>query len=277
MSTHKPVLLQEVIEGLNLSADQTFVDATYGGGGHSSEVKRRFPGITAVGIDQDPRVEGVLHGNFRNIDKLLGDTHPDAILFDLGWSSDQLTGKGMSFMVDEPLDMRLSGQGFTAADVVNTWDESAIELILRGFGQEKYSRKIAKAIVEARPLTTTFDLVRVVESVVFKREKINPATRTFQALRITVNEELTALEEGLAAAFDQLRPGGRVAVISFHSLEDRIVKNFFRDRAKEGAGELVTKKPIVPSEAEILENPRSRSAKLRIIKKYDPSTNSGSW
>jgi 16S rRNA (cytosine1402-N4)-methyltransferase len=206
---------------------------------------------------------------------LLGEVRPDAILLDLGFSSDQLesSGRGLSFQKDEPLDMRLSGRGITAAEILNSWDEHAIELILRGFGGEKYSRRIAGAIVRRRELTpfeTTTELVETIISSVpasYRHGRINPATRTFQALRIAVNEELTALEEGLAKGFEHLAIGGRFAVISFHSLEDRIVKNFFRDKAKLGNAKLINKKPITPSKDEIEGNPRARSAKLRVIEK----------
>ena len=168
--------------------------------------------------------------------------------------------------------MRLGKQGPRAADILNSWDEHAIELILRGFGEEKFSRKIAKEIVsrrEVKPFQNTFDLVEAVLAVKPKswRDKIHPATKTFQALRIATNEELTALEIGLVKGFETLRAGGRLAVISFHSLEDRIVKNFFRDKVKEGKAIKITNKPIIPSTEEVKENPRSRSAKLRVIEK----------
>ena len=270
MSTHKPFLLQEVIRELDLKPGEIFVDATYGGGGHSEAVAERYPGIRIIAIDQDPLVEPSFEirnskfeftrGNFRNLDKLLKGTRVDAILFDLGFSSDQLVGKGLSFMKDEPLDMRLSGQGLTAADILNTWKEGTIELILRGFGEERASKKIAHAIASRRdtqPFETTFDLVRVIGG---RRGRIHPATKVFQALRIAVNEELDNLERGLEKAFELLRPGGRLVVISFHSLEDRIVKRFAREKEEKG-------KPIMPSEEEISMNPRARSAKLRIIKK----------
>ena len=277
---HKSVLLQEVIEGLDLESGETVVDATYGAGGHTKEILRHFPKVRVVSIDQDPETHADITGNFRDLDKLLGDLRPDAILFDLGISSDQLesaglpaqAGRGFSFQKDEPLDMRMSGRGPTAADILNSWDEHAIELVLRGFGEEKFSRKIARVIVERRklvPFKTTFDLVGSVLEVKPRswRDKIHPATKTFQAIRIAVNEELTALEIGLEKGFKALKPEGRLVVISFHSLEDRIVKNFFRDKVKEKRARQITKKPITPSAEEIRENPRSRSAKLRIIKK----------
>ncbi len=273
MPKHIPVLLQEVLRGIDLKGGETFVDGTYGGGGHTNEVRRRYPSLRIITIDQDPEARADFTENFRNIDKVLGDPpaggRPDCILLDLGFSSPQIEGSvpGLSFLRNEPLDMRLSRKGATASDILNSYDESVIELIIRGFGEERHSRAIARRIVERRkkkPFQTTFDLVEVVGG---RRGKTHPATRTFQALRIAVNEELPALEEGLEKGFEILRPGGRLAVISFHSLEDRIVKNFFRDLSREGRGTLITRKPITPSEDEIRGNPRSRSAKLRIIKK----------
>lgn len=264
---HKPVLLHESISALNLKPGKIFVDATYGGGGHSMEARRLFPTVRIVAIDQDPEVDAI-RANFRDLDKVLKGK-VDAILFDLGISTNQLesSGRGFSFLKNEPLDMRMSGQGLTAADILNSWDEHAIELVLRGFGEEKNSRRIAHDIVERRkvkPFATTFDLVGIVGE---RRGKIHPATKTFQALRIATNEELTSLEIGLEKGFKALRPSGRFAVISFHSLEDRIVKNSFRNKIKENVARQITKKPIVPSAEEVKRNPRSRSAKLRVIEK----------
>ncbi|MBI2086602.1 MAG: 16S rRNA (cytosine(1402)-N(4))-methyltransferase RsmH [Candidatus Zambryskibacteria bacterium] len=265
MPKHKSVLLHEVVESLDLKNGEVFVDATYGSGGHSKEILRQFPKVKVVTIDQDPLTGADITGNFQDLDKLLADVRPDAILFDLGISSDQLApsdgaGRGFSFQKDEPLDMRMSGKGITAADILNSFDEHAIELILRGFGEEKFSKKIAREIVrrrEIKPFETTFDLVEVVGD---RKGRIHPATKVFQALRIAVNDELTALEVGLSKAWEILNPGGRLVVISFHSLEDRIVKNFFREKGEK-------RKPIVPSAEEVKRNPRSRNAKLRIIKK----------
>jgi 16S rRNA (cytosine1402-N4)-methyltransferase len=161
----------------------------------------------------------------------------------------------------------------TASLILNTWDENLLELILRGFGEERFSRRIAKEIVERRqikPFSTTFDLVDAINTAVgksYKSKKINPATKSFQALRIAVNEELQSLEEGLIKAFEALKPNGRLAVISFHSLEDRIVKNYFKSLSSANLAKVINKKPIIPSESEILENPRSRSAKLRVVQK----------
>lgn len=278
-SMHKPVLLQESIKGLDLAPGKLLVDGTFGGGGHSREARKEFgEKLAIVGLDRDPEVAkrhldfDVRTANFARVGEL--GLEPDAILLDLGFSSDQLESvPGLSFMKEGPLDMRLSGEGFTAADVVNSWDESALEIILKGFGEEKFSRRIAHAIAERRktkPYETTSELVDTILSVVPASQlhaRIHPATRTFQAIRIAVNEELTNLERALEKGFEALKPGGRFAVISFHSLEDRIVKNFFRAKAAEGEGKLITKKPIVPTEEEIAENPRARSAKLRIIEK----------
>ncbi|MDP2642195.1 MAG: 16S rRNA (cytosine(1402)-N(4))-methyltransferase RsmH [bacterium] len=289
---HTPVLLHESIEALDLKPGKIFLDATYGAGGHSQEVIRRYGDkVKVISIDQDPEAGASITGNFRDLDKLLREEHPDAILFDLGISSNQLeeSGRGFSFLKGEPLDMRMSGppldklgaSRLTAADILNSWDEHAIELILRGFGEERFSKKIARKIVERRemkPFKTTFDLVGVVVEVKPRswRDKIHPATKTFQALRIATNEELTALEEGLTKGFELLKPGGRFAVISFHSLEDRIVKNFFRDKVKEKTAKQITsprlgsggaRKPVTAGQEEVKANPRSRSAKLRVIEK----------
>ena len=286
---HKPVLLHESIDALDLEVNETFLDGTLGGGGHSREVLRRFSGkVRIIGLDRDPSaiekireqdldIEVIREESFANLDKVLKEINilfVDAILFDLGFSSDQMEGlgRGFSFQRNEPLDMRMSGTGFTAADILNSWDEEAIELVLRGFGEEKFSRKIAGEIMRRRkvkPFETTFELVEAVKAVKPRGYggKIHPATKTFQALRIAVNEELTMLEAGLEKGFNALVKGGRFAVISFNSLEDRIVKNFFRDKAKEGGAQQITKKPIAPSLREVESNPRSRSAKLRVIEK----------
>ena len=284
---HIPVLLHESLEGLNLKDGDIFLDGTLGSAGHSLAVAEKFGDeVEIIGIDRDAealkrseeRLRSLTHSaylkleSFRNLDevlKSLGITRVNAILLDLGISSEQIddSGRGFSFQRDEPLDMRMSKEGITAAEILNSWSEHAIELILRGFGEERASRKIARAIVERRehkPFVTTTDLIEVLGE---RKGKLHPATKTFQALRIAVNEELTALEDGLTKAFNALSSGGRLAVISFHSLEDRIVKNFFRDKAKAGVAKLINKKPITPSEEELKRNPRSRSAKLRVIEK----------
>lgn len=293
---HASVLLKEAIDGLDVKEGDIYLDATAGSGGHLEEVWRRTGGgATLAGIDADPMsiniskerlsIEGAAPKlavlNFRNIERapeLLDIGEPTKILFDLGWSSDQFEegGRGFSFNKDEPLLMTFgesSEEDTTAYDVVNGWGEENLADVIYGYGEEKYSRRIAKAIVSARkeaPIETSGQLAEIIKKAVpvfYRFGRIHPATRTFQAIRIAVNDELRTLEAGLQKGFGILKPGGRMAVISFHSLEDRIVKNFFRAQAIEGRGEILTKKPIVPSEAEIEQNPRSRSAKLRIIKK----------
>lgn len=293
--THVSVLLHEAVDSLNLKEGDIFVDGTLGSAGHSSEVACRFgDSVEIVGLDRDidalnrsdERLRTLTSAHylklssFRNIDevlKALGISKVNGVLLDLGISSEQIdeSGRGFSFKRDEPLHMSMDKDAadLTAKTILNTWDEDALELIIRGFGEEKYSRKIAREIVRRRaekPFETTTDLsdaVRAATPTAYHHGRIDPATRTFQAIRIAVNEELTALEEGLRKGFDALESGGRFAVISFHSLEDRIVKNFFRDRVKEGGAKLITKKPIVPSDEEVAANPRSRSAKLRVIEK----------
>ena len=296
MSIHKTVLLNEAIDGLNLSGKQVVVDGTFGGGGHSSEICKRYSGIKIIGIDQDAgawdkakdKFAGLdcdvnfVNDNFRNIEQVLKDLEiesVDGVLLDLGLSSDQLdnSGRGFSFLKDEPLLMTMKEnplpEDVTAMDVVNTWGEKNLADIIFGYGEEKLSRKIAHAIVEAREraeFKTTFDLVKVIEGAVggaYKRQRIHCATRTFQALRIAVNDELGALTTGISNGFQVLKEGGRLAVISFHSLEDRIVKKFFKAKVDAGEGILINKKVIVASAEEIKNNSRSRSAKLRIIQK----------
>jgi 16S rRNA (cytosine1402-N4)-methyltransferase len=293
---HKTVLLQESIDALNLKKGAVFVDGTFGGGGHSAEACERFGkdvSIFAFDLDSDAIEAGkakfadaacdikFFQDNFKNLDKVLHDEGraADGILVDLGYSSDQLesSNRGLSFLRDEPLKMTLkktiSETEFDASDIVNTWDEEDIANVIYAYGEEQFARRIARDIVAARensPIKTTTDLVAIITNAVpafYKRGKIHPATKTFQALRIAVNDELGNLKAVLEKGFESLASEGRMAVISFHSLEDRIVKNFFRDKDKEGSGELITKKPIIPSQREIKENPRSRSAKLRVIKK----------
>ncbi len=318
-SIHKTVLLNEAIEGLNLSSQSIVVDGTFGGGGHSSEICKRYPGIKLIAIDQDvgafekakAKFVGLkcdvkfVNDNFRNMDRVLkdyfeanpfsqssGEAKVDGVLLDLGLSSDQLdnSGRGFSFLKSEPLLMTMKEnplpEDITAKDVVNTWEEKNLADIIFGYGEEKLSRKIARAIVEARemaPIETTFDLVAIIEDAVggaYKRQRIHPATRTFQAIRIAVNDELGTLSAGLNRGFEALNVGGRIAVISFHSLEDRIVKKFFKAKADAGEGILIparnvsgiagaggNKKIIIAGSEEIKNNSRSRSAKLRILEK----------
>jgi 16S rRNA (cytosine1402-N4)-methyltransferase len=302
---HVSVLLQEAIDGLELQDGDIYLDATVGSGGHMEEVwKREGNKVTLAGIDADEMSISIarekldLSGakaklavlNFRNIDKapeVLEIGNPTKILFDLGWSSDQFfgsgpdaavgTGRGFSFQKDEPLIMTFKSnagdEDTTAYDVVNLWSEESLTTILYGYGEERYGRRIAKAIVERRkekPIETSKQLAEIVKGAVpifYRFGRIHPATRTFQAIRIAVNDELRVLAEGLRKGFDILKSDGMMAVISFHSLEDRIVKNFFKLKVSDGVGELVNKKIITPSEEEINKNPRSRSAKLRIIQK----------
>ena len=293
---HESVLLKEAIDGLDLHIGDVYLDATLGGGGHMQEVFDRFKDkVTLLGIDADStslqiaRERLLLLGakvnlsvlNFRNIDKVkdIFGILPNKILFDLGWNSMQFEegGRGFSFKYDEPLKMTFSNEvkdeDTTAYDVVNNWSEENLADVIYGYGEEKFSRRIAKAIVEAREkkeIKTSFELRDIITNSVpffYRFGRIHPATRTFQAIRIAVNDELQALEEGLKKSLDLLPSGGIVAVISFHSLEDRIVKNLFKNYASQNLFELSNKKPITSSEEEIERNNRSRSAKLRVIRK----------
>ncbi len=276
-SIHRPVLLNEVIEGLSLGRDMVVLDATYGGGGHSREILKRFPRVRLITIDQDKGTDAVHHENFRSLDAVLqkeGVQKVDCIVFDLGLSSDQLehSGRGFTFAKDEPLSMAMDPDAdITAEIIVNRWSEESLADIIYGYGEERYARRIARAIVERRkkmPIRTTGELTKIIESVVPKKfTKINPATKTFQALRIAVNDELGALSEGLEKGWNALSKGGRMTVISFHSLEDRIVKKFFIEKTKENKAKIINKKPITASVEEIKNNPRARSAKLRILEK----------
>ncbi|MBP9803100.1 MAG: 16S rRNA (cytosine(1402)-N(4))-methyltransferase RsmH [Candidatus Pacebacteria bacterium] len=295
-TVHISVLLKESIEGLNLNDNSIVVDATFGGGGHTREILKNFKNVKVIAFDSDgealKRAEKNIAGyedriifknlNFKNIKKGLLEENislVDGVLFDLGISSDQLdqVERGFSFLRNEKLLMtmkeNLNEEDLTAYEIVNTWEESSLADIIYGYGEEKYARRIARNIVEVRkekPIETTFDLVNIINSSVpvkYQKGKIHPATRTFQAIRIAVNDELRVLEEGLRNALEVVKKDGRISVITFHSLEDRIVKNFFRNNAKEGKLVLINKKPIVPSLEEIKNNKRSRSAKLRIIQK----------
>lgn len=296
---HIPVLLQEVVAGLDPQAGQVLVDGTVGFGGHARAICSHLgaDGVY-VGIDQDDdalsasaevlsQVETRVHllkGSFRNIDTLLAEVGidlVDGILLDLGLSSHQLdtSGRGFSFSKEEPLMMTFAKESsldkMTASDIVNTWDEADIANVIYGYGEERFSRRIARAIILARdkaPITTTKELAQIVEQAVpawYRRRKIHPATKTFQALRIAVNDELQALEEGMEAGWRHLKPGGKMAIITFHGLEAVRVKNFFKFKKADGLGEILTKKAIKPSTEEVAQNPRSRSAQLRIIRKND--------
>ena len=288
---HIPVLLKEVLSGLVIKRGEIFLDCTAGSGGHCGAVCRQLgSSVKIIAIDQDEdaisRVKEELFpcdgifkvGNFRNLGRILDDTginQPNKILFDLGLSSNQLeeSHRGFSFQRNEPLLMTFEKNPLdyrsTAAGIVNGWSQEEITDILQRFGEERWARKIAEAIITERknkPITTSQQLAELIIKIV-PRGKIHPATKTFQALRIAVNDELNTLTEGLRQSFQRLAPNGRLAVISFHSLEDRIVKFFFKDKEKENLGKILTKKPIVPTAEEITKNGRARSAKLRIIEK----------
>lgn len=294
---HIPVLLKESIEGLNLKAGDTIVDGTINGGGHSEEILKTIGDKgKLVGIDQDGEVLEKLRekwkdrrnvflvrDNFRNLDKVLETLKIEkvnGILLDIGVSSSQIdkSGRGFSFSKDEPLLMTMKTDidtnGITAKEIVNSWNEKDLADAIWQYGEERFSRRIAKNIIrrrEEKPIETTFELVDVIRESVpgyyRNSHRINCATRTFQALRIVVNDELGSLKEGLEKSSDKLEYGGRLAVISFHSLEDRIVKNYFKEISAKGDGKIITKKPIIPTEEEIKNNPRSRSAKLRLLEK----------
>jgi len=298
---HTPVLLNEVIKILNPGPGEFFIDGTLGTGGHAVEIiKRLEPNGAFLGIDWDAGLlerakEKILGLKFKSSMAFANESYArlpevlkvkkfgraDGLFLDLGFCSSQLGppaggGRGFSFLRDEPLDMRYNVENLaTAADVLNSFAEKDLADIFWQYGEERFSRKIAKEIVEARKvkkILTTFDLTAAIKKAVpgsYERGRINPATRVFQALRIFVNRELENLEKLLANIPEILKPSGRLAVISFHSLEDRLVKKYFREMAKAGKAELLTKKPIVPSKAEIAQNPRSRSAKLRAITFYD--------
>jgi 16S rRNA (cytosine1402-N4)-methyltransferase len=293
---HITVLESEAVAALNLNAQSVVVDATYGAGGHAKQICQQIGKKgTYIGIDVDqtafvenslpltkngPKVHLVAN-NFANIREVLSSLHikkVDGILADLGWRTDQFTdgGKGFSFKLDEPLTMTYGDPTtytFTAFDVVNSWQEENIADILYGYAEERHSRKIAKAIVEARKqevIKTSGALASIIETAVpnfYKNGKIHPATKTFQAIRITVNDELGKLETFINESLDCLGHKGRLAIITFHSLEDRIVKFRFREYAKLADYQIITKKPIVATREELLQNPRARSAKLRVIEK----------
>lgn len=293
---HKAVMLKEAIEFLAPQGGGTYVDCTLGGGGHSAEILRRIGSKgRLIGFDKDrsalertkealaPYLAQVVfvHSDFRYLAAVLQEQEidqVDGILFDFGVSSYQVLEpeRGFSYSCDAPLDMRMDDcSETTAADLVNSLPEKELANIIFRYGEERWSRRIAKFIVkqrERKPVTTTGQLVDIIKAAIpaaARRKGPHPARRTFQALRIAVNDELTGIEEGIRAGIPFLRPGGRIVAISFHSLEDRIVKNIFREYAKapEGVLSILTKKPLVPSQKEIKQNPRSRSAKLRAAEK----------
>lgn len=294
---HIPVLLKETVDALALKDGDIVLDGTLGGGGHTEEiVKRLGDRVKIIGLDldkdalkrADDRLATLPHdtkfvvSNFQDADTVLDKLniiHIDSVMLDLGISSFQLevAGRGFSFQKDEPLLMTMKknpdDEDITARDIVNTWKEETIADIIYAYGEEKYARKIARAIVAQRAVKlfdTTKDLSDVIVATVGKaygRLKIHPATKTFQALRIAVNSELASVENAIPMIFNRLKSGGRMAIISFHSLEDRIVKQAFKKLIDEGLAVGITKKPITPSIEELKDNPRSRSSKLRIIQK----------
>jgi 16S rRNA (cytosine1402-N4)-methyltransferase len=319
MSIHKSVLLREAITGLNLKKGAVVVDATLGGGGHASEILRRIGKtgkLIALDVDKEAikkfsskfKVQSsklgawksetgnlfLVKDNFADLETILGGLGVktvDAVLADLGYSSDQLEDEklGMSFQKDAPLDMRFDqNSGITAKDAVNNYGQRDLERIIKKYGEERFAQNIAKKIIEYRKdrkIGTTLELAKIIESAVperYKHGRIHPATKTFQALRIETNKELENLEKFIPQAIGVLATGGRLGIISFHSLEDRIVKNIIRENARgcicppdfpecrcghKAEVKIITKKPITPSALEIKENSRARSAKLRICEK----------
>ena len=291
---HQPVLVEEVIEFLRIRPEGNYIDATVGTGGHALEIARRLTTGKLVGIDKDPRALEIaqarlrphqrnvilVHSSFTRVAEIregLGVGKVDGVLADLGVSTLQLASleRGFSFLAAGPLDMRMdTDQRTTAADIVNQWDEERLADLLYRLGEEKKSRRIARAIVRARPLRDCAHLATVVAGAqrAKGRQKLHPATKTFLALRIAVNRELEELEQFLTRAPATLLPAGRFVVLSYHSLEDRIVKQKFRDLAQAGTLKLVTKKVVRPKRTEVHANPRARSARMRVAeKKTEPS------
>jgi len=305
---HVSVLLDECIESLQIKPDGIYVDGTLGGAGHSSQIARRLTTGTLIGIDRDPKALKVagerlapwqdrvklVHGNFSDIEDILnelGIPTVDGMLFDLGVSSPQLdeASRGFSYMADAPLDMRMNPEDrLTAWEVVNQWPRTELRRILQDYGEERYAGLIAAAIErkrEEKPVETTLELVDIIRGAMpaaALREKQHPAKRSFQAIRIAVNDELGAVERMMATAIDRLNVGGRLAVITFHSLEDRIVKSAMAEAARgcicppklpvcvcgrTPKVKLTPKKPIVAGEEELARNPRARSAKLRVAER----------
>jgi 16S rRNA (cytosine1402-N4)-methyltransferase len=299
---HVSVLLHETLDELAIQPGGRFIDGTVGGGGHSEALLASAPDVEVLGLDADPaaleraalrllpfgpRIK-LVKANFSQMSAVAranGFDQVDGVVLDLGLSSDQLgdPDRGFGFIAGGPLDMRFDQtHGQSAADLINLLDQDELADLIYRYGEEPASRKIARAIVAARPITTADELANVIEKAIGRRGRIHPATLTFQALRIAVNDELGSLMSALPQATELLRRGGRLAVISFHSLEDRIVKEYFRSASQEHLAQpddppglvyrptalrVITRKPIVASEAEVLSNPRARSAKLRIAEK----------
>ena len=305
---HIPIMLEPVLQGLNIKEDGIYVDGTLGGAGHSSEIAKRLGSNgRLIGIDQDMDAiaaaskrlaeynnVSIVHSNYVNIRSVLDDLNiqgVDGILLDLGVSSYQLDNKerGFSYREDAPLDMRMDRDSdYTAADIVNDYSEEELRRIISRYGEEKFAGRIASGIVKFREkqrIETTFQLNEIIKNAIpaaARRQGGNPGKRTYQAIRIELNKELSVLEESLADMIDILKPGGRFCIITFHSLEDRIVKNAFKDAehpcicppefpvctcGRVSKGRIVTRKPIVADEEELERNPRSSSAKLRVFEK----------
>lgn len=295
MPVHIPVLLNEVIEYLNPKPGQKFIDATIDGGGHAMALLERItPGGKLLGIEWDSnlleqikfKVQNskfknnvfLINDNYVNLKKNAqetGFTEANGVLFDLGMSSWHLeeAGRGFTFMKDEALDMRFDPSNITAGEIVNRFSYDELTQILKEYGEERFAKSIAAGIVSARKektIKSTFELIEIIKNSVpfwYRRGRLHYATKTFQALRIAVNKELENIQTGLSQALEVLMAGGRLAVISFHSLEDRIVKNFFREQARNGKLLIATKKPISACFTETAANPRARSAKLRVAVK----------
>ena len=292
-STHRSVLMREVLEFIAPKDGEIILDATAGAGGHA-EALLAAAEVRLVALDADRSAIAavrarlarfgaratVIEANFSDAQRALssaGISHVDKALFDLGWNRGQLyAGRGFSFMQNEPLRMSYGdtpASGFTARDILNSWSEEALADVFFGYGEERYARRIARAIVEVRrrhPLETTFELVAIIESAVpagYRHGRLHFATKTFQSLRIAVNDELRRLDRGVRGVWNILDEGGRIAVISFHSTEDRIVKRLFQEFTRESGGHLLMKKPLAASRDEIAENPSARSAKFRVIEK----------
>lgn len=299
--SHKSVLLKEVIEGLEVKEGEVFVDATLGNAGHSKAIIDSLGdgarNLTIIGIDADQiatneaskilepynsqnniHIETTYFDSLEEILEKHNIESIDKVLFDLGFRSDQVDNadRGFSFLKDGPLDMSFvssEDSKLTASEIVNEWLEESLADIIYGYGEEQFARRIAKAIVEKREekkIETTTELAQIISDAVpafYRKSKIHPATKTFQAIRITTNNELERFKKTLPIAFEKLSSGGRIAVISFHSLEDRIAKRFFKEKAKSGQAKLINKRPLTASAEELKDNPRSRSAKLRVIEK----------
>lgn len=289
---HETVLLKEAVEALAIRPDSIIVDATFGAGGHAGEILAKLGSDGRyIGIDTDQTAlrhslnelenATLVHGNFRDLQTIIGSLdieQVDGILADLGWRMEQFSGngRGFSFRHDEPLLMTLgdpTDYDFTARDIVNEWDEHVLADIIYGYGEERFARRIAKKIVEKRqehPIETSKELSDLIVSAypaAARHGRTHVATKTFQALRIAVNDELVAIEQLIEQGIEQLAPAGRLVIITFHSIEDRVVKHAFRAAQAAQRGTVLTKKPVSPSSEELEVNPRARSAKLRIFEK----------